>query len=114
MFNNTISLPNSLSGKALVKAVCACRPPTGSIKVIDLRHGSKPSALRELGQGKAARGTIDSWLEVTARRMDLPLGVARALDLPTATRPTWIRWLSLDQLDVIQAATGCHRVSLKL
>lgn len=39
--------------------------------------------------------------------MDLPLGaVARALDLPIATRPTWIRWLSRDQLDVIEAATG--------
>ena len=50
---------------------------------------------------------IDSWLEVTARRMDLPLGaVARALDLPIATRPTWIRWLSRGQLDVIEAATG--------
>jgi hypothetical protein len=39
--------------------------------------------------------------------MGLPLGaVARALDLSIATRPTWIRWLSPDQLDVIQAATG--------
>ncbi|MBV8346275.1 MAG: TniQ family protein [Mycolicibacterium sp.] len=50
---------------------------------------------------------IDSWLEVTARRMELPLGaVARALDLSTATRPIWIGWLSLDQLGVIEAATG--------
>ena len=50
---------------------------------------------------------IDSWLEETARYMALPLrAVARALDLPVATRPTWIRWLSRDQLDVIQAATG--------
>ena len=50
---------------------------------------------------------IDSWLEVTARDMDLPLGaVARALDLPIATRPSWIRWLSPGQLDVIEAATG--------
>ena len=50
---------------------------------------------------------IDSWLEVTACRMDLPLGaVARALDLPIAMRPIWIRWLSLDQLDAIEATTG--------
>jgi hypothetical protein len=39
--------------------------------------------------------------------MDLPLGaVARALDLPTAERPIWISWLSVDQLGVIEAATG--------
>ena len=48
-----------------------------------------------------------SWLEVTAGRMDLSLGaVARALDLPIATRPVWIRWRSPDQLDAIEAATG--------
>jgi hypothetical protein len=45
--------------------------------------------------------------KVTARRMDLPLrAVARALDLPIATRPARTRWLSCDQLDVIEAATG--------
>jgi hypothetical protein len=45
---------------------------------------------------------IDSWLELTARRMDLPLGaVAGALDLPIVTRPTWTRWLSLDQLEAM-------------
>jgi len=50
---------------------------------------------------------IDSWLEATARRTDLPLGaIARALDLPTATRPVWSRWLSRDQLEAIEAATG--------
>jgi len=50
---------------------------------------------------------IDSWLEVTAGRMDLSLGaVARALDLPIATRPVWIRWRSPDQLEAIEAATG--------
>lgn len=39
--------------------------------------------------------------------MALPLrAVARALGLPIATRPTWIRWLSAEQLDVIEAATG--------
>ncbi|MCW2630422.1 MAG: hypothetical protein JWR48_7144 [Mycobacterium sp.] len=54
-------------------------------------------------QGEA----LDSWLELTARRMDLPLGaVAGALDLPIVTRPTWTRWLSLDQLEAIEAATG--------
>jgi hypothetical protein len=57
-------------------------------------HGVRPEA-------------IDSWLEVSARYMALRLrAVARALDLPVATRPTWIRWLSRDQLDVIQAAAG--------
>jgi hypothetical protein len=32
--------------------------------------------------------------------------LSRALDLPIATRPSWIRWLSPDRLDVIEAATG--------
>lgn len=51
--------------------------------------------------------SIDSWLEATAERMEVPLGaVARALDLPSATRPTWLRWLWPDQLETIEAATG--------
>jgi hypothetical protein len=50
---------------------------------------------------------IDSWFEVTARHMDLPLGaVAGVLDLPIVTRPPWIRWFSLDQLEAIEAAAG--------
>jgi hypothetical protein len=50
---------------------------------------------------------IDSWLETMAGRMELPLGwVARALNLPTAERPVWIRWLSWHQLEAIGAATG--------
>ena len=39
--------------------------------------------------------------------MDLSLAaVARALDLPLATRPVWIRWLSRDQLETVARATG--------
>ena len=39
--------------------------------------------------------------------MDITVGaLARAVDFPIATRPSWIRWLSLDQLETIQAATG--------
>jgi hypothetical protein len=54
-------------------------------------------------QGEA----IDSWLEATASGMDLSLSaVARALGLPLTTRPVWIRWLSRDQLEVIEAVTG--------
>jgi TniQ len=50
---------------------------------------------------------IDSWLDATACRMDIPLGtVARALDLSATERPIWIRWLSLDQLEVIEEATS--------
>jgi hypothetical protein len=50
---------------------------------------------------------IDSWLEATAERMEVSLGaIARTLDLPSATRPTWIRWLSPEQLETIEAATG--------
>jgi hypothetical protein len=50
---------------------------------------------------------IDSWLEATAQRMEVSLGaIARALDLPSTTRPTWMRWLSPDQLETIEAATG--------
>jgi hypothetical protein len=46
--------------------------------------------------------------------MDLPLGaVARALDLPIATRPAWIRWLSRDQLEAIEAATGVSSSAVK-
>jgi hypothetical protein len=57
---------------------------------------------------------IDSWLEATAHWMDLPLGaIARALDLPIATRPAWIRWLSRDQLEAIEAATGVSSSAVK-
>jgi hypothetical protein len=66
-----------------------------------------PSDRLPLRVAPAPGEAIDSWLEVTARYMALPLrAVARALDLPIATRPTWIGWLSRDQLNVIQAATG--------
>lgn len=57
---------------------------------------------------------IDSWLEATARRMEVSLGaVARALDLPTATRPAWIKWLSRDQLDAIANATGTSSYAIR-
>jgi hypothetical protein len=76
------------------------------VKVVDL-SAVAPNLRLPLWVAPASGEAIDSWLEATARRMDLPLGaVARALDLPIATRPIWIRWLSLDQLEVIEAATG--------
>jgi len=51
--------------------------------------------------------SIDSWLEATAERMELSLGaVVRALQLPSAARPTWMRWISRGQLETIEAATG--------
>ena len=76
------------------------------VKIVD-RSAVAPGRRLPLRVTPTPGEAIDSWLEVTARRMDLPLGaVARALDLPIATRPTWIRWLSRDQLDVIEAATG--------
>jgi hypothetical protein len=50
---------------------------------------------------------IDSWLEMTAYRLQLPLGlVIRKLDLPAATHPAWILWLSEGQSRAIAAATG--------
>lgn len=50
---------------------------------------------------------IDSWLEATAGGMDLSLAaVARALDLPLTIRPVWIRWLSREQLDMVEQVTG--------
>jgi hypothetical protein len=65
-----------------------------------------PSNRLPLRLAPAPGKTIDSWLAVTARDMALPLGaVARALDLPIAVRPTRMRWLSRDQLDVIEAAS---------
>jgi hypothetical protein len=76
------------------------------VKVVG-RSALVPSNRLPLRVAPAPGEAIDSWLEVTARYMDLPLrAVASALDLVIATRPTWIRWLSRDQLDVIQAATG--------
>ena len=82
------------------------RSATGLVKVFG-RSAVVPSNRLPLRVAPAPGEAIDSWLEETARYMALPLrAVARALDLPVATRPTWIRWLSRDQLDVIQAATG--------
>jgi hypothetical protein len=76
------------------------------VKVVDL-SAVVPGLRLPLRVAPAPGEAIDSWLEVTARRMALPLGaVARALDLPIATRPVWIRWLSRDQLEAIEAATG--------
>jgi hypothetical protein len=76
------------------------------VKVVDL-SAVVPGRGLPLRVAPAPGEAIDSWLEVTARRMDLPLGaVARALNLPTATQPVWIRWLSRDQLEAIEAATG--------
>jgi hypothetical protein len=44
---------------------------------------------------------------MTANQMGITLGaLARAVDLPRAPRPSWIRWLPLDQLRAIQTATG--------
>jgi hypothetical protein len=82
------------------------RSAPGLVKVVDL-SAVAPNRRLPLRVAPAPGEAIDSWLEVTARRMDLPFGaVARALDLPVATRPIWIRWLSLDQLEVVEAATG--------
>ncbi len=39
--------------------------------------------------------------------MDTTVGaLARAVGLPIASRPPWIRWLSLHQLKTVEAATG--------
>ena len=76
------------------------------VKVVG-RRAVVPSNRLPLRVAPVPGEAADSWLEVTARFMDLPLrAVVCALELPFATRPTWIRWLSRDQLDVIQAATG--------
>jgi hypothetical protein len=100
-----VSRPYYLTVKALVKAESACYAAS-LVKIVD-RSAVAPGRRLPLRVTPTPGEAIDSWLEVTARRMDLPLGaVARALDLPIATRPTWIRWLSRDQLDVIEAATG--------
>lgn len=89
----------------MVKAVLGVASPR-LVKVVDL--GAVATGRRLPLRVAPVQGeAIDSWLEVTARRMDLSLGaVARALDLPIATRPVWIRWLSRDQLEAIEAATG--------
>jgi hypothetical protein len=53
-------------------------------------------------QGEA----IDAWLEATARPIQTTVSaLARAVDLPVATRPPWIRWLSPYQLETIEVAT---------
>jgi hypothetical protein len=45
---------------------------------------------------------IDSWLDATASRTATPLGmVARAVDLPTTARPTWIKNDTPEQVDAI-------------
>ena len=82
------------------------RPATGLVEVFD-RRTVVPSNRLPLRVAPAPGEAIDSWFEATARHMALPLrAIARALGLPVATRPTWIRWLSGEQLDVIEAATG--------
>jgi hypothetical protein len=51
--------------------------------------------------------TIDSWLEATASRMQMPLGaLARRLELPTDARPAWRNTLSENQCATVAAATG--------
>jgi len=52
------------------------------------------------------QAAIDSWLEVTARRMDLPLGAVARAGPSHRYATSWIRWLSPDRLDVVEAATG--------
>ena len=50
---------------------------------------------------------IDSWLEATARSMDMTLSaLVRRLHLPAATRPPWLVRLSWDQFREIERATG--------
>lgn len=50
---------------------------------------------------------IDSWLEQTARRMDLPLAsLARMLQLADGKRSSWHIWLSPSQLRAMGTATG--------
>jgi hypothetical protein len=50
---------------------------------------------------------IDSWLEMTALRMQVPLGaLARRLELPTDSRPVWRNALSENQYNTVAAATG--------
>lgn len=57
---------------------------------------------------------IDSWLEMTACRLSLPLGlVVRELDLPTAALPSWILWLSEGQSQAVAAATGIPSVTVQ-
>ena len=82
------------------------RPATGIVNVLG-RSAVVPSNRLPLRVAPAPGEAIDSWLEATASHMALPhRAVARALGLPIATRPTWIRWLARDQLNAIQAATG--------
>jgi hypothetical protein len=50
---------------------------------------------------------IDSWLEATARYMDVTVGaIARIMELPATTHPRWISWLTRAQVDAIASATG--------
>jgi hypothetical protein len=50
---------------------------------------------------------IDSWLEATARHMDVPLGsIIRILGLPAALGPPWITCLAPNQIDVVASVTG--------
>jgi TniQ len=57
---------------------------------------------------------IDSWLEATAKHMGTTVGaLARATELPIATRPGWIRWLSANQLRTVEAATGVSQETVR-
>jgi hypothetical protein len=50
---------------------------------------------------------IDSWLEATARSMDITLtALVRRLNLPAAMRPPWLVKLSWEQFREIERATG--------
>ena len=106
MFNNIVSLPDFLNANPPIKARVASQSATPYQSRRPEYFGDRPWAAASGSAG--ARGGSDRLrLEVTAGRVDISLGaVARALALPIATRPGWIRWLSLDQLQLIPHRYG--------
>ena len=68
----------------------------------DNRPAAVPSRVAPV-RGEA----IDSWLEATATRMQMPLGaVKRVLELQTDSRPLRRNTLSQNQRDTVAAPTG--------
>ena len=105
LFDNIVSPSHFLNAKAQVRVGSPSTRPR-LVEVVDFSTVATGRRL-PLRAAPVPGEAIDSWREATAVRMDLPLGaVARALNLPIATRPVWVRCLSRDQLEAIEAATG--------
>jgi len=89
------------------------RHATRLVKVFG-RSAVVPSNRLPLRVAPAPGEAIDSWLEVTARYMDLPLRpVARVLDLPSLRDQPGLDGSRVASSTSYRQPRGCHRALLK-